>query len=689
MKRTNWIEAAKNGLKGILFLCLFLLLFTSCMSWGYQPPETFHYTMDYLSYTEDDSLVRKDSLPYQIWIQPIEIPRTYSRRQIVIRHFGPKVSFSDNNLWAGRLNDYYPRLMTSRLHSYNSFRNASMDFLTTQPDFDIDMTLQRMELLQSDTLNEAHLDIDFMLSVSGTRELVVVHNARRVRSLYSGEIDLFVQTVNELLLEEMDKFIEKIYRHFDSSGPEEESGMADQTEDSVEREASVAEAPEGQGILLMPSLSGISGIGSYRAAGSQGNEYFGEYGVDLPLPQGEYTVEYGSGSRELAMIRRNIEVRRGYRTLVEPDWGSLTVDIVNERREPQADIIYELYEVSTGRSFGAEYPAREDLGDTPRIWHLEPGLYKVTIDNAPFSTFRNFTTIIVEERKHKRVTIVVERDEVSPPKMIGAGILDDDQRRIAEGNWRYSSAIYGDFNFMGEHSREHGSYNLDFSAQWDNNLRFATGPFSYSLIHHSEIGFNLSEEDVFRINEDDFDLKNSGVIDIFRGMGLYARFDLNTHFFNQYGDEDSGSGEILLNPSFFPLRLKEGVGLNFRLLHTPRSSLTLRGGFGLQQDYTTGVSTLEGDEIEDESSAGIELSAIGIFQPLPRLQFTTSADALFPFLEGENINLDVESGLNITLLRYLSFNYRFIMNNIAQVGSGEFDLGFEHRLVLRLTYILN
>lgn len=584
------------------------------------------------------------------------------------------------------LKRFFPRLLTTRLQAYNSFRSASMDFLDSRPDFEIAMQVHRVELVRSEALSEASLDMTLTLR-DGRGETILSHRSNRMQPLYSTSMELYVQTLNELILEEFDIFIDLIYAHFD-----ERPAAARRTAaaDDEQHDLEAADAPDGHGILLMPSISGIRETASFLAIDRQGREYQGVFGEDLALPAGEYHLLYGSGSAELQMQQRGVQVRRGYRTLVRPDWGELTVEIIDERRTPQ-DILFEVFDAE-GTSYISRFPAREELGDSPDVIHLPPGLYKITLDNEPFNTYRNFTTIQIEEGKWKRLTVVVDTTE-GPVRMIGAGIIDDELIALPFGNWNLSSSLHAVLNFIGSHRNygADGAYSATLTGQLDNQLRYQQRRTTLNILQFSELGLGWDQDSGIEIREDDFDLRTAGILDVYRNLGVYARFDLNTHFFPVYDRNlPEDADPVVLEPPLFPLLMREGVGLNLRLLNAPRASLTLRSGFGLRQEFNRGVQRVTSDgyeDLEDDTSVGLEVSAMGGFRPLRRVQLNTTADLLFPLLEGENIILEWSTGLNWLLLRPLSLNYRFIVSNTPQ--SDLFELNYSHRLVLRLSYLLN
>ncbi len=157
---------------------------------------------------------------------------------------------------------------------------------------------------------------------------------------------------------------------------------------------------------------------------------------------------------------------------------------------------------------------------------------------------------------------------------------------------------------------------------------------------------------------------------------------------------------IQISPSFMPLTLKEGMGLNLRALNNGRSNLNIRVGLGLRQDYYNEVY-LPSDETESEDGVtykiwnsqesinkrGTEISIVGNFQLPFNLTYYTSADFLIPFKGDELTTLDWENVFNIKVFKHISIDDRIRLRN-KEDENGKDYLEYRHALFLRLTYFL-
>ena len=231
-----------------------------------------------------------------------------------------------------------------------------------------------------------------------------------------------------------------------------------------------------------------------------------------------------------------------------------------------------------------------------------------------------------------------------------------------------------------------------------------------SLIELEATDGNKSD---FRISYDEIDLKNTLIYYILENIGFYTRFDLESHIFpgNEYFDapkpfmkinlagdttvfNKQGLSKIQINESLFPLVMKEGIGLNLRLLNKPKATLNLRTGFGTRQDVyknsydrsETVADTIIYREMETMKQQGTELSVVGNFRLPLGLSYTTNADLLIPFDREANKVIEWENDFNIRLFRYISLDYKLrLKNRVTDTGS---YISSDHKLFLRWTYFL-
>ncbi len=232
-----------------------------------------------------------------------------------------------------------------------------------------------------------------------------------------------------------------------------------------------------------------------------------------------------------------------------------------------------------------------------------------------------------------------------------------------------------------------------------------------------EIGTSKASNEGFQLVTDDFDLKNTLIYYFIKDLGVYGRFDANSHFFNSYSyftdefyctkidkDGDVVQDSVLVEKvrvqsSFFPLILKEGFGVNYRIVNRSKANLSLRAGFGMRQEINNGYYQLyntntsgsltyrEYYELESESKTGTEVSMVGNFQLPLNISYSINADFLFPFNDEANYSMEWENVLNAKILKYISLDYKLKMTHKMPEIKDDY-IALNHTLFLRVTYFL-
>lgn len=697
---------------------LVIIFLISCASQA--PVSKNYYVLEYFEHTEKAALFQDVPLNYSVQVNDVTIPNTYNRKEIVIRHFGPRITYSDNDIWAVDLTEIIPDLVVKRLNRYGIFRQVSRGFLSRRPDYEIQAKINNIEVYESENLTASRLNMDFSLQQVGAKETTVEHTINREVVLPDDQMETYVQVINETILEETDKFLIKVLQHF--NGTKEASYDHILAElDSVFVD-SVAGGPQGMGILFFPAVSETDNELPYKIIDKNGGESFGVPGKGMPLKAGTYSISFGSGSSDQLLSKDKIEIIPRYKTILKPNWSCLVVDIIDERREV-AKVRYELFASETGESFGTHIPVDREYGEQQKIWILKPGRYKVTINSEPFNTYRDFSTVYLTEGNFQKLTLVVgTNDDGSPTNLIGGGVLEENEIAGQTGHWRFLNAVFGNANYIGdnEKGRDQHETTIVFNTQFENKITYDNHPLNFTLRNLIEWGTTQDSEtgSGFRISNDNFYFRNTLVIYFFKNIGLYGRFDAESHMFNEYqyfndpinykkrnldGDFiESGLDvkRVQLKPGFKPITLKEGGGLNLRALNTGRANLNIRVGLGLRQDYYDDVFVQSDDVLTEDgvtyqlwnaqntlNQRGTEVSIVGNFQLPLNLTYYTNADFLIPFNGEGSTTFDWENVFNIKLFKYISIDDRIRFRNKVDENNKDY-IEYRHALFLRLTYFL-
>jgi ABC-type uncharacterized transport system auxiliary subunit len=135
----------KSPLLSLLLLLLTLFL-SGCAVHRTLP--TNYYILEYYPHLEQKQLVQDTPFPYSVQVMETNVPRTYNRKQLVIRHFGPKITYADRDLWSIKPGEAVPNLIAKRLTRYGTFRQVQRDFLDTPPDLELITVIHNLELLE-------------------------------------------------------------------------------------------------------------------------------------------------------------------------------------------------------------------------------------------------------------------------------------------------------------------------------------------------------------------------------------------------------------------------------------------------------------------------------------------------------------------------------------------------------------
>ncbi len=678
--------------------------------------ERNYYILEYYQHSEIDELRSTEPIEATVLINESDISRTYSKNKIVIRHFGPQITYSENENWATKISEVVPELISRRLDSYNTFSLAKREYQNDNPEYEIVTKINNIELYDSEFgRNAAHLNIEFSLIKYNSEVAVVKHSANREKFLLQEDTETFVQEVNVLLLEEIDNFIKKINlafsrKNFDDNSLNPDNMVATNLESEFETQEDES-VQDGMGLLLLPALSKTDDEPYYKIYDRFGLEYDGQIGKPIPLETGTYSVRFGSGEENMWMEKKDIEIRPHFKTIVKPDWGNLIIKIIDEKRNT-LKVRYEVFDPFTSNSYGSEYPAEEEIGEIEKIWILKPGLYKITINNEPVNTYKNFTTVYVKEGEIQQLTLVVDTDEnENPTDLIGAGIIEGDNIATASDVHKFYSAVHGNATFTSSNRENENKPSTDITINGQFDSRYIFDSFPYYFTCKSNIGISTTKtrDTDMRVSSSELDLRNTLIYYMTKSIGVYTRADLNTEFlelFRYYSEVqdsiriyDSNSNlksvklntrKLRLNPYFYPMALKQGAGINWRIINSAKANVSLRTGYGLRQNFYSDVITAKDDntftELKDNTQQGIEISLVSNYQLPFRVTLNSNADILIPFEKDITTSYEWENVLNMKFIKGVSLDYTFKLNKNDEIAD---YIITDHEIYLRLTYIIH
>ncbi|MFW6211956.1 MAG: ABC-type transport auxiliary lipoprotein family protein [Spirochaetota bacterium] len=716
MKRL--VTARSARIIGILILFATLL---SCVSRPANP--RFFYTLDYIPSTEEPELVQGQPYPVSVHILDSEISQAYTRPQIVQRGLGPEFTYLDNRLWGVELSETLAELIDRRVDAYNLFARTQREYAREESDYEIRSDLSAIEYVNYRGTEQALVRLDYTFWDVSEARAVVQHRGNVQQPIFGGDVALFVNEANTILLDELDEFLRKVVTFLETG--EEQLRSTQPSEQAATAEREIADDSEDgeqgseMGVLILPALSDNENQPFFTVLDDQGDVVASaQFGEPVSLEIGLYDVLLGSGPDEARMRIDQIEVVSRQQTVVEPTWAAMTVNIIEESREP-VRLRYDLYEADTGESLGGRISRGEPFVLSQTVWILDPGEYKVIINNRPFNTLRDFVTLNLDAGQYEQLTIVVGGDDTENiVSMIGAGDVDIDVLQEDDSPLSLSSALNASFSFTSTNESTPEDFELIYflDSEIDTALAYELGSLRYELSNTLAMSFNAAGDEPLRVSSDDFRLSNTLLYSFTETYGLYARVDVDTTLVGEQVvpedpidyvkredgeivEQQQGAERVQLSPPFFPPTLEEGFGLNITALRTRRIDLQFRGGIGANQTINwetfaeNGTTDIGGttytvyEALETETDTGFEVSAFATFLLPLNTSISSNAELFVPFDGAADVSLQWENVVNVVLINNVSIYYRFLLQN-AETLDGEAYFVQDHGLFVRLNYLI-
>ncbi len=477
--------------------------------------------------------------------------------------------------------------------------------------------------------------------------------------------------------------------------------------------------PAGQGAVFVPRLTvnGIEPPVLIRDQVKHQEVANGETGRRIPLAPGRYEVVVGS-TTPAQSVAVPVEVRAGETTVVPVRWGALRVEVCDDKLLP-VRTTYDLIRLDTREVYGTGYGVDTLQGEEYNVWLLPPGLYKIVQQGANWRARTDFATVYVPAGSLVRYRLVVDPDEGT---FRGAGVLLPGEPGAAEASgespWTTYLVVGADGTFSQtrsvvgspDQSGINGTLFADGYVLWNR------GKHAVSALLQIEEGGSwvqpASGEAIPLVKTDDYArLDTLYTLLLTPRMGPYARVSGTTKFFSTdsltttdltllrtYTDGSTQAEQVAANSTYWiadafqPTLLREGVGLNARLLNNRYVTLAARLGAGLRQNLYGGTWVVTDDpdtpeleltQVASFNQFGLESTIHGVFRPLDRVVWSTDLELFADFLNIGAPALQWDNTLTFRLSEILSLTYDARLVVEPQVVS---DIQFDHAFLLRASW---
>ena len=360
-----------------------------------------------------------------------------------------------------------------------------------------------------------------------------------------------------------------------------------------------------------------------------------------------------------------------------------------EQRSPSR--YYELINVADRQPYTVGFGADTLLGEKLKTILAAPGLYRIVRPGANYRTRVDFSTVVIPYGQMVYFKLVQDPDDGS---LLGAGVVPPNELGLVQPGSAWTRTftvgvglpITDSSNVVGTANQTTigGDFTFDTYMIYDRGRNYA------GIIFEVEEGFVSIDPEVSpklplqkTVDRLRFDTIYTRLMGGWR-IGPYVRFGVLTNLFesNVLVTEDTTVVKHLLDgttstefvpanedfnvgDAFAPVSIREGVGINVRLLRGRIASLDWRGGFGLRQNRFNGAFVLDNSatgfqelsEQESFNETGLETTLVGTVR-LNRLLLNTNLDLFGDFDELEDPTLDWRNTFSWRLTGGLSLDYR-------------------------------
>ncbi len=430
-------------------------------------------------------------------------------------------------------------------------------------------------------------------------------------------------------------------------------------------------------------------------------------GTRILLDSGTYELRFGSGTVG-QRLSAEAHVEEGHTTVIPPTWGGLLVETLTELGEyfeGQYDLVRMDHWVSYGRGSGYNEERLQDI----KVWILPPGLYRLSKTGESYNSLTDYITVQINPGELHSVELIFDKDVGGD--LIAGGTKSLNPRLRVGRNWTYGLRVGGNAEF---------TRSVDNTNQEQQNLLFSTDLRTRAQFDNARyLGINeiflqnsflKTQGAPITASTDYLQMRSTWVRRLNTWIGPYVRGQATTHLFPTHSTLDSiyilrssvdsagathtdttldTSKSFQVAPSFFPLQLAEGAGVNVQWVSRYEIELSTELGLGAQQQISHGdylAPTTNTFEISHSlNQVGIEGILDGKFRLSTQFTLDLRAEIFAENAQFRNTQLqDLEADFRLFLTRNLEIGYVFLLSESQYQVANRFP--YSHDLSVRLNF---
>jgi len=436
-------------------------------------------------------------------------------------------------------------------------------------------------------------------------------------------------------------------------------------------------------------------------------------GTRILLDSGDYQVRIGSGSQRQQM-RFDVRIEEGHTRVLKPTWGGLLVETLT----PDGDYFegqYEVIRIDRNGWYGRGRGLGEERLQDINLWILPPGIYRLGKVGDPASALRSYITVELHPGELQSVELVYA-DKNPGSEIIAGGLKTLNTRVVAGRHWTYGLRAGGNLAFVSsvdisDTRKEIGQLSSDvrLRVRYDNAVYYGLNEINLRNNFLKERGAPIS------VVADEATARSTWVRRFNDWVGPYLRGQISSHFFSRHSEADTiyvvdprpdpdnpgsliidtlmtdYSGRFRFEPSYYPLLLSEGLGVNLDILDFSRIELSTQVGLAAHQRFSeddyVALTSNQYYQTSTESDIGLETLVYARVRPFNFLTLDARMELFAPNAEISGIQLtDLEMDLRLTLSRFVELGYLFQINEITEAAANSFPSSHSLSIRFNLNY---
>ena len=436
--------------------------------------------------------------------------------------------------------------------------------------------------------------------------------------------------------------------------------------------------PKGKGMLFVPAMTlPRDNEPSYQVFQNRRKVASANPGRGVLLAPGAYEVLIGTGAISQMIKKSGVQLIEGNTTLMKPDWAALVVDVIDEGRA-SINESYELYQHESQKLVETGFGVEEERGERVRTWILKPGIYDVVRVGQSFSTVNKYSVRLLPGELTQR-NLVIDDDSgefigfYPRPVQHGAG---EEISKVSSQTEISGSALLN----TSQNTATGDRTSVSLALQVFNRTRYSSDRNFASLRIVLEEGATKETGQDFVKSIDRFEVRATYIYRLSPKFGPYLRGVLSTKLFEKDRNFDAAlegnfyklnaqgdtleiirnPSRVTIEPSFFPLELRQGVGINSQLVRSFPLNVDIRLGLGARQILVSDAFTLSSDstavERKTSTSTGIEALLILDSRLAKSINFDSEFDILINQTDPGKWVFSLENRLRIFLTSFINLD---------------------------------